>query len=81
MLQNNYPNPFNPSTTINCAIKDGEVGTLTIYNARGQVVKKQSLDAGEHTLNWNGTAYGSGVYLYKLETESYTKTRKMIMIK
>jgi len=81
MLQSNYPNPFNPNTTIMCDIKDGEVGTLTIYNARGQVVEKQSLDAGEHTLNWNGTAYGSGVYLYKLETESYTKTRKMIMIK
>jgi len=81
MLQSNYPNPFNPSTTINCAIKDGEVGTLTIYNARGQVVEKQTLNAGEHRLNWNGTAYGSGVYLYKLETESYTKTRKMIMIK
>jgi hypothetical protein len=81
MLQSNYPNPFNPSTTIMCDIKDGEEGKLTIFNSRGQVIESQKLDAGEHIIEWDGTQYGSGVYLYKLETLSYTKTRKMMMIK
>ncbi|MDA3813127.1 MAG: lamin tail domain-containing protein, partial [Candidatus Cloacimonetes bacterium] len=81
MLEINYPNPFNPSTTINCDIKEGEEGALTIYNARGQLIERQILNAGEHIIKWDGTAYGSGIYLYKLETDSYTKTRKMIMIK
>ena len=81
MLESNYPNPFNPSTTIKCDIKEGEEGEFTIYNSRGQVIERQMLNAGEHIIEWDGTPYGSGVYLYKLETNSYTKTRKMIMIK
>jgi len=81
VLESNYPNPFNPSTTIKCDIKEGEEGELTIYNSRGQAIERQILNAGEHIIEWDGTPYGSGVYLYKLETNSYTKTRKMIMIK
>ncbi len=81
MLESNYPNPFNPNTTIKCDIKEGEEGEFTIYNSRGQVIERQMLNAGEHIIEWDGTPYGSGVYLYKLETNSYTKTRKMIMIK
>jgi len=81
MLNSNYPNPFNPSTIISCEVKEGEEGKFTIYNSRGQVVESQTLNAGEHIIEWDGTQYGSGVYLYKLETMSYTKTRKMMMIK
>lgn len=81
ILESNYPNPFNPSTTIYCEIKEGEIGQFTIYNSRGQVIERQTLNAGEHLFEWDGTQYGSGVYLYKLETESYVKTRKMMMIK
>jgi len=81
LLESNYPNPFNPSTAIMCVIKEGEEGKLTIYNSRGQVIESQILNAGEHIVEWDGSQYGSGVYLYKLETMSYTETRKMIMIK
>jgi len=80
-LENNYPNPFNPSTTIKCDIREGEEGILTIYNLRGQEIEKYTLNAGEHILEWDGSAYGSGVYIYELETNSYTKTKKMIMLK
>jgi len=80
-LESNYPNPFNPSTTFYCEIKEGETGEFTIYNTRGQVVQRKTLNAGEHLFEWDGANYGSGVYLYKLETKSYVKTRKMMMIK
>lgn len=80
-LESNYPNPFNPSTIIKCDIKENEEGKLTIYNSRGQVIESVMLNAGEHIIEWDGTPYGSGVYLYKLETNSYTKIRKMMMIK
>ncbi|MEA2095553.1 MAG: LamG-like jellyroll fold domain-containing protein [Candidatus Cloacimonadota bacterium] len=81
ILESNYPNPFNPSTTIKCDIREGEEGILTIYNLRGHEIEKQILSAGEHILEWDGSVYGSGVYLYKLETNSYTQTKKMIMLK
>ncbi len=81
MLQGNYPNPFNPHTMINFSIQDGESGALTIYNTRGQLLETHHFEAGDHQLNWNATQYGSGIYFYKLETQNYTNTKKMIMLK
>ncbi|MCF7859495.1 MAG: T9SS type A sorting domain-containing protein [Candidatus Cloacimonetes bacterium] len=81
MLDHNYPNPFNPSTTIQFDIRENEVGTLTIFNSRGQILDKKNFEAGSHLFEWDGTHLGSGIYFYRLETESYTKTRKMIMMK
>jgi len=80
-LHTNFPNPFNPNTSISFDIKEGENGVLTIYNIKGQLIEKQMMNAGEHTFEWDGTAYGSGVYFYKLETDSYTETKKMLMLK
>jgi hypothetical protein len=80
-LCSNYPNPFNPETKIEFSIKENETGTLTIYNVKGQLLETYKYEAGEHELTWDAIQYGSGIYFYKLETQSYTETKKMIMLK
>ncbi len=89
VLGANYPNPFNPATTIPLALpaQASEVA-LTIYNVLGQPVRRVwagSLAAGEHRLAWDGRdAQGqpvaAGVYWYRLQVGDQTRTRKMIKI-
>lgn len=87
-MRNAYPNPFkaNGSTNIEVSLKAGETGTLTIYNVQGQAVKTVSLTEGNHMVNWNGrdsrgNACGSGIYFYKLSTQSMNQTKKMVIVK
>ncbi len=88
-LHNNYPNPFNPETTISYSVKDREPVTLEIYNIKGQLVKtlvKGIQEPGNHTIVWNGTddngrSVSSGVYYYKMQAGKYSSTKKMIMMK
>ncbi len=87
MLHSNYPNPFNPETTISFSVKQSDEATLTIYNLRGQKVKSFPLfHAGEHKVIWDGRndfgkTVASGVYLSRLESKSSTLTRKMMLMK
>jgi internalin A len=80
-LYNAYPNPFNPATTIELNIKTGETGDLNIYNIKGQSLVNQKFQEGRHTFNWDAEQYPSGVYFYRLKTNSITETRKMAMLK
>jgi len=88
-LQANYPNPFNPTTTIRYSVKDDAPVAIEIYNLKGQKVKtlvSESKTAGEHTAVWNGTddsgrQVSTGVYFYKMNAGKYSATRKMIMMK
>jgi len=86
----NYPNPFNPTTTISYNLTTESNIELSIYNLKGQKIKqlvKDQLSAGKHTVNWNGTdqknqPVSSGIYLYKLNADGrYTTTKKMILLK
>jgi len=83
----NYPNPFNPTTTIRLNIPSGETGTLDIYNLKGQLIKRYSgLQSGSHDISWDamdklGNALSSGLYMYRLKTESRVLTRKMMLMK
>ncbi len=85
----NYPNPFNPSTTISFSLPEAGNTELTIYNIRGQKVKtlvKERLDAGDHDVNWDGTddrgeAVSSGVYLYRIRCGNIDRSSKMLLIK
>ncbi len=85
----NYPNPFNPETTIRFDIPSHAQTTLSIYNIKGQLVRtllEQPMDAGEHNAVWNGTdnldkPVSSGVYLYRLESGDHVVTRRMLLIK
>ena len=88
-LAQNYPNPFNPSTTINFSLSKSEQVQLQVFNLVGEhiiTLINGQYQSGTHTAKWNGRdAAGnqvvSGVYLYRLQTESQTLTRKMVLIK
>jgi hypothetical protein len=88
-LTGNYPNPFNPSTTIGFALKETGNVTLEVYNLKGEKVKtliNDTMEAGNHSIVWNGTDnlgkdVSSGVYFYKMKTGRYTSTKKMILMK
>ena len=83
-LFSNYPNPFNPSTQIVYQIpKEGFVN-LTIYNTLGQVVqtlvnKKQTV--GKYTVEFNANNLPSGVYIFKLQADEFSSTKKMVIAK
>ena len=88
-LHENYPNPFNPSTTLRFDLPEVNDITLTIYNMLGQKVKvfnMQSAPSGYHALKWNATndygdPVGAGVYLYQLQAKDFVETRKMVLLK
>jgi len=88
-LSQNYPNPFNPTTTIAFSLPEPCHATLTIYNTIGQKVTtivNQFYPEGTHEVNWNsqddyGKRVSSGIYFYKLETDVFTDTKKMILLK
>ncbi|MCK4654686.1 MAG: T9SS type A sorting domain-containing protein [Candidatus Cloacimonetes bacterium] len=85
----NYPNPFNPTTTISYSLKENAKVSLNIYNIKGQKVKtlvNETKPAGEHSAIWNGrdsngNRVSSGIYFYKLKSNRYEKIKKMILIK
>ncbi|HNQ43799.1 MAG TPA: T9SS type A sorting domain-containing protein, partial [Candidatus Cloacimonadota bacterium] len=88
-LNGNYPNPFNPSTNISFSLATPGKVRLSIYNLRGQLVRRlldKELGSGNHSLIWDGhdesrRAVASGIYLYRLETAKYQETKRMIMMK
>ena len=81
ILLENYPNPFNPVTSIQFDVKKNEIGILSIYNIKGQLIESQQFAAGQHNFNWNALEQSSGVYLYKLQTESFVELKKMLLLK
>jgi Secretion system C-terminal sorting domain len=81
MLEANFPNPFNPETTIAFNIKENETGILSIFNLKGEKILKQEFEAGNHQYHWNADGLSSGVYFYKLASPTINMTRKMILIK
>ncbi len=89
-LNGNYPNPFNPTTEISFSTTNTHESTrIEIYNLKGQKIKtliNEVLPAANHSVIWNGTdefgkSISSGVYLYKMQSGEYQKTRKMILLR
>ncbi|MCF7858280.1 MAG: S8 family serine peptidase [Candidatus Cloacimonetes bacterium] len=80
-LYQNFPNPFNPSTNIALDIKEDEIGIVSIYNIKGQLIVSKEFEAGSHNFTWNAAEQSSGIYLYKLQTQNYIKIRKMLLLK
>jgi uncharacterized delta-60 repeat protein len=83
-LLQNYPNPFNPVTKISFAIPKASYVKLIVYDMLGREIEtlvNENLNAGTYNADWSASAYPSGVYFYKLESESFVLTRKMILIK
>ncbi|MCD4818345.1 MAG: T9SS type A sorting domain-containing protein [Candidatus Cloacimonetes bacterium] len=88
-LKGNYPNPFNPTTTIAFDLNINTQVKLDIYNIKGQKVitlLNNSFEAGNHKVVWNGKNenkknVASGVYFYNFSANNYQKTKKMLMMK
>jgi Leucine-rich repeat (LRR) protein len=88
-LHENYPNPFNPTTTLRFDLPEVSDITLSIYNMLGQRVRTFNMNdtpAGYHSVTWNATndygdPVGAGVYLYQLRANQFVKTRKMVLLK
>jgi hypothetical protein len=79
-----YPNPFNPTTTINFAIPTNAEVSIAIYNLQGREVVSLvngSYDAGYHQVIWNADSYSSGVYFVKMVAGSYVNTQKLMLVK
>jgi len=89
VLGKNFPNPFNPETTIEFNLGKDSQTLLEIYNIKGQKVKtlvNEIRKAGYHQVVWSGTdnigsKVANGIYLYRLKSNSYISTRKMLMLK
>jgi hypothetical protein len=88
-LNQNYPNPFNPETNIEFSVPSTQNMRLEVYSLLGQKVKTlvdRQVDAGIHSVRWDGTNdigvdVPSGVYFYRLASETFTQTNKMVLVR
>lgn len=80
----NYPNPFNPSTTIKFSLPEASVVKMTVYNAKGEMVKKlisDTMEKGIHSVKFDANKFNSGVYYYKIDALNQIKSGKMLLVK
>ena len=80
----NYPNPFNPKTKITYTVPEKNRVSLIVFNLQGQEVTRlldEIKSAGDYSLEFDASSFGSGIYLYQLNTGGRIKTKKMMLIK
>jgi len=83
-LSQNFPNPFNPVTEISFALPNASDVKLEIFNIMGQrvaVLAEGPLEAGYHSVIWDGNRVASGVYFYRLDAGDFVETKKMVLLK
>jgi hypothetical protein len=83
-LDQNFPNPFNPSTTINYDLPRDVRVSLKLYNTLGQEVAtlvNEEQQAGYKSVVWNGTGFASGMYFYRLQAGEFVDVRKLLLLK
>lgn len=83
-MYGNYPNPFNPTTSINYDIPKSTYVKLSVYDITGKEVEtlvNKNLQAGKYRADWNASRYSSGIYFARIETGDYRHIIKMIMVK
>jgi hypothetical protein len=83
-LMQNYPNPFNPSTIISFNLSSKSFVTLKVYDLLGREVAtivSEELPAGNYTRQWNASSLPSGIYFYRLQTSSFTDSKKLILLR
>jgi hypothetical protein len=83
-LEQNYPNPFNPSTTITYQVPVSGDVSLRIYDALGRTVAvlvNERKSAGRYQIDWNAAGAASGVYFYTIRSGSFTRTKKLVLMR
>jgi hypothetical protein len=83
-LSQNYPNPFNPNTVISFQLPVAGFVKLKVFDLLGREIANlvnENLSAGSYKYDFNASALPSGIYFYKLETENFSETRKMVLVK
>jgi FlgD Ig-like domain len=88
-LEGNYPNPFNPTTTIRFALPEAALVRLSVYDMLGREVARvfdSELPAGRHEATWNGrtdagTTVSSGAYLLRMSAGEFSATMRMVVVK
>lgn len=83
-LYQNYPNPFNPTTTIKFDVTTSSFVKINIFDALGREMEtliNERLKPGSYSFVFDGSKYSSGVYFYRLALDSYSETKKMLMVK
>ncbi|MCX6134195.1 MAG: fibronectin type III domain-containing protein [Ignavibacteriales bacterium] len=83
-LMQNYPNPFNPSTTIRFSIPSSSNVKLAIYDALGNLVHllvNGRYAPGQYSTTWNASSQPSGVYFYRIQTDTFVETRRLVLLK
>jgi len=83
-LYQNFPNPFNPATIINYKINQSGFVTLKVYNLVGQIVKvlvSENQESGTYSKQFDASELSAGIYLYKLQVNSFTSVKRMTLIK
>jgi Secretion system C-terminal sorting domain len=83
-LKQNYPNPFNPSTQIEYSLAGSGHVTLKVFDILGRLVSKvvdANKNAGSYKVSFNASNLPSGVYIYRLQTKNYSRSRKMLLLK
>jgi hypothetical protein len=83
-LEQNYPNPFNPATNIVFQVPGLGRVSLRVYDILGREVAtlvKEQKPAGKYTVTWNATSMASGVYFYRLESGSFSETKKLLLLR
>ncbi len=83
-LFQNFPNPFNPNTRIRFAVAKQDFIELNIYDVMGKTIAilvNNNLKPGVYEVEWNAEEFSSGIYFYKLMSDKYLETKKMILLK
>jgi hypothetical protein len=83
-LKQNYPNPFNPKTTINYSLTEKTNVKISLYDVLGneiRILENSIKPPGNHQIDFIANQLSSGIYFYRIETEDYQKTKKMILLK
>jgi hypothetical protein len=83
-LKQNFPNPFNPATTIEFSLAQRSFVTIKVFDVLGrevQTVVHEELEAGPHAVVWDASGMPSGVYFYRLYTRNHTAVKKMVLTK
>lgn len=83
-LMQNYPNPFNPSTMIRFDLPKPTHVTIRVYNVLGQevaVLVDAMKEAGEHSVEFDANSFATGLYFYRIDSDSFSETKKMMLLK